>query len=146
MTRVAVIGAGPYGLSIAAICARTESRSAFSARHWIRGAGPCQPGMLLKSDGIASASAIRTTAERWPRITGAGIPYDATHIPVSLELFYTYALDFQQRFVEDLDDRQVVSLDRKGDGFVLEFPDGEVLAADFIVGAIGIHVTSPDSR
>ena len=139
MTRVAIIGAGPYGLSIAA-----HLRS-YGVPFRIFGA-PLDTwrrhmpmGMMLKSDGFASSLSDPADSGRLAAYCAErGIPYDDTHVPVSLELFNTYALDFQQRFVEDLEDRQVVSLDRKGDGFVLELDDGEVLSADFIVGAIGI--------
>ena len=47
-------------------------------------------------------------------------------------------MDFQRRFVDDLEEQQVVSLDRNGDGFVLGLDDGETLHADLVVGAIGI--------
>jgi cation diffusion facilitator CzcD-associated flavoprotein CzcO len=139
MTRVAIIGAGPYGLSIAAHLRSygVEFRIFGTPMDSWRQRMPI--GMLLKSDGFASnlsapggQGTLAAYCAQW------GIPYHDTQIPVSLEVFNTYALDFQQRFVKDLDERQVVSLDRMGDGFVLELDDGEVLHADFVVGAIGI--------
>jgi cation diffusion facilitator CzcD-associated flavoprotein CzcO len=143
MTRVAVIGAGPYGLSIAAhLRSRGVPFRIFGTPldTWRR---HMPVGMLLKSDGFASSLSDpdgRGTLASY--CLERAIPYDATHIPVSLDLFNAYALDFQRRFVKDLEDRQVVSLDRKGDGFVLELDDGEVLEADFVVGAIGISYFS----
>ena len=139
MTRVAIIGAGPYGLSIAAhLRAYGIPFRIFGAPldSWRR---HMPVGMMLKSDGFASSlSAPDDRGTLAAYCAERGISYHATHIPVSLELFNTYALDFQQRFVDDLEERQIVALDRKGDGFVLELDDGEVLQADFVVGAIGI--------
>jgi cation diffusion facilitator CzcD-associated flavoprotein CzcO len=139
MTRVAIIGAGPYGLSIAAHLRSygIEFRIFGTPMDSWRRHMPV--GMMLKSDGFASnlsgpgrqGTLAAYCAER-------GIDYDNTHKPVSLELFSTYAMDFQQRFVADVEDRQVVSLDRKGDGFVLGLDDGELVPADFVVAAIGI--------
>jgi cation diffusion facilitator CzcD-associated flavoprotein CzcO len=139
MTRVAIIGAGPYGLSIAAhLRSYGVPFRIFGTPldGWRR---HMPVGMMLKSDGFASSlsdpdgegTLAEYCAER-------RIPYHDTDIPVSLELFNAYALDFQQRFVEDLEERHVVSLDRNGDGFVLELDDGEVLQPDFVVGAFGI--------
>lgn len=96
-------------------------------------------GMTLKSDGFASSlsdpqgkgTLAAYCAER-------AIPYHDTDIPVSLEVFNDYALDFQQRFVPDLEDRQVVSLDKSSDGFRLKLDDGETVRADVVVGAVGI--------
>jgi thioredoxin reductase len=139
MTRVAIIGAGPYGLSIAAhlrgygVPFRIFGTPLDSWRRHM------PVGMLLKSAGFASnLSAPDGEGTLAAYCAEQGIPYHATHIPVSLEVFNSYALDFQQRFVADLEERQVVALDRKGDGFVLELDDGEVLQADFVVSAIGI--------
>ncbi len=139
MTRVVIIGAGPYGLSVAAhLRAHGVAFRIFGAPldSW-RNHMPV--GMMLKSDGFASSlshpggegTLARYCAER-------GIAYHDTDIPVSLELFIAYASDFQQRFVGDLEERQVVSLDRNRDGFVLALDDCEVLTADYVVGAFGI--------
>jgi thioredoxin reductase len=99
-------------------------------------------GMLLKSDGFASSlSDPHAKGTLAAYCAERGIPYHDTDIPVSLDLFNDYALDFQQRFVPDLEDRQVVSLDKLGDGvrgFRIELDDGETLQADLVVGAVGI--------
>ncbi len=55
-----------------------------------------------------------------------------------LDVFNAYAMDFQQRYVPELEDKQVVRLDRKGDGFLIELDDGEVLESDLVVVAVGI--------
>jgi cation diffusion facilitator CzcD-associated flavoprotein CzcO len=57
---------------------------------------------------------------------------------VSLEVFLEYALDFQERFVPDLEARHVSTVDRANGGFSLTTEDGEALSADFVIGATGI--------
>ncbi|OLB67140.1 MAG: hypothetical protein AUI10_00880 [Actinobacteria bacterium 13_2_20CM_2_72_6] len=139
MTQVAIIGAGPYGLSIAAhLGAHNVSYRIFGTPldTW---QSHMPAGMALKSDGFASSLAAphgggtlaAYCAER-------GIPYHHTDIPVSLDVFVAYALDFQRRFVRDVEQRQVVSLDKSGDRFVLYLDDGEILRADHVVAAVGI--------
>jgi thioredoxin reductase len=139
MSRVAIIGAGPYGLSVAAhlrsygVPFRIFGTPLDSWRQHM------PTGMLLKSDGFASnLSAPNDQGTLAAYCDDRDIPYHPTRIPVSLELFNAYALDFQQRFVDNLEDRHVVAVDKSGDGYQLELDDGEVLTADFIVCAIGI--------
>ncbi len=139
MTQVAIVGAGPYGLSIAAhLRSLGISYRIFGTPldTWRR---HMPAGMALKSDGFASnlsdpdgkGTLANYCAER-------GIPYHATNLAVSLDTFCEYALDFQQRFVPDLEDRQVVSVDKVGDRFSLALDDGETLRADYVIGAMGI--------
>lgn len=139
MTSVAIIGAGPNGLSIAAhLRARGISYRIFGTPldTWLR---HMPDKMMLKSDGFASnlcAPGGQGTLEAY--CAERGIPYHRTRIPVSLKVFTDYALDFQQRFVPDVEDRQVVAVDRSGDGFTVELDNGESLTADLVVGAFGI--------
>ncbi|HKT05776.1 MAG TPA: NAD(P)-binding domain-containing protein [Rugosimonospora sp.] len=139
MTQVAIVGAGPYGLSIAA-----HLRS-YGVPHRVFGTPldtwrrHMPAGMMLKSDGFASSLCDPDGAGTLAAYCAdRGIPYHRTDKPVSLDVFTDYALDFQRRFVPDLEDRQVVSLDRTGDGFSIRLDDGETLRADTVVGAIGI--------
>jgi len=139
VTQVAIIGAGPYGLSIAAhlrslgIPYRIFGTPVDTWRRHM------PTGMTLKSDGFASClsdpddkgTLAAYCAER-------DIPYHPTEIPVKLEVFNAYAVDFQKRFVPDVEDRQVISLERSADGFSLKLDDGESLQAPFVVGAVGI--------
>lgn len=139
MTQVAVVGAGPYGLSIAAhLGARDISYRIFGTPMdtWRR---HMPAGMTLKSDGFASnlsdpqgvGTLAAYCAER-------GIPYHDTDLPVDLAVFTAYALDFQRRFVPGLEDNHVVSIDRSADGFSLVLDDGQPVRADCVVVAAGI--------
>ncbi|MFF5290819.1 NAD(P)-binding domain-containing protein [Paractinoplanes globisporus] len=136
---VAIIGAGPYGLSIAA-----HLRS-LGVQYRIFGvpidtwARHVPAGMLLKSDGFASSLSDpdgKGTLANY--CSDQGLPYHDTDLPVKVDVFVDYARDFQQRFVPDLEERQVVSLDKEGDVFTLVLDDGETLTADLVVNAVGI--------
>ena len=77
-------------------------------------------GMMLKSDGFASnLSAPGTEGTLAAYCARNGHAYHDTRLPVSLDLFVEYALDFQQRFVPDVEDRYVSTVERTGKGFTL---------------------------
>jgi thioredoxin reductase len=139
MTQVVIIGAGPYGLSIAAhLRSHGVPFRIFGTPldTWRR---HMPAGMLLKSDPFASnLSHPDGQGTLAAYCKDNAIAYHHTDIPVSLELFNAYALDFQQRFVPDLEDRQVVSLQKSGNGFTLTIDDGEIVPAEFVVCAVGI--------
>jgi cation diffusion facilitator CzcD-associated flavoprotein CzcO len=140
MTRVAIIGAGPYGLSVAA---HLSSRGVpfrivgTPLETWRR---HMPWGMMLKSDGFASSlSAPDGQGTLAAYCAEHGIPYHDTGIPVSLEVFTEYALEFQRRFVPALEDRRVQMVDTNDrSGFSITLEDGESFEADFVVGATGI--------
>jgi thioredoxin reductase len=139
MVDTAVVGAGPYGLSIAAhLKARGISFGIFGKpmATWLR---HMPKSMLLKSDGFASNlsspmgdNSVRSFCDR------RGIAYDDYNIPVSLNTFTEYALDFQHRLVPEIDERTVVSLALRDGGFALELEGGERIDARRVVLAVGI--------
>ena len=95
--------------------------------------------MLLKSDGFASnlsAPADDHTLRSYCAHNGAA--YDDYNIPVSVSTFTDYALDFQRRFVPDLDPREVTSLASVNGGFVLQLDQDETIYARRVVLAVGI--------
>lgn len=136
---VIVVGAGPYGLSIAAHLQAqgTSSRIFGSPMEVWREHMPA--GMLLKSDGFASN--LSDPASSFPLKTFCrerGIRYDDTRIPVAIETFIDYALAFQQRFVPHLDTRRVAGIDHHPNHFSVRLEDGEAFTARRVVLAVGI--------
>jgi cation diffusion facilitator CzcD-associated flavoprotein CzcO len=138
-TDVAIIGSGPYGLSVGAhLAARGIDRRIFGPpmRSW-QTAMP--RGMKLKSDGFASslydpAGAFTLghyCAER-------GLPYQDVGLPVPLETFIEYGLEFQRRYLPDLDTRQIATVERTANGYSLILDDGEEVWARRVVVATGI--------
>jgi cation diffusion facilitator CzcD-associated flavoprotein CzcO len=136
---IAIIGAGPYGLSIAAhLNARDIPFRIFGspmsvwATHMPR-------GMRLKSEGFASSLSdpeSQFTLRDYCR--QERIPYSDLGEPVQLETFVGYGLAFQKRFVPNLEDRRVTSLRREGARFELLLEDGEKVFARRVVVAVGI--------
>lgn len=137
---VAIIGAGPFGLSIAANLRAhgVDFRIFGSPMHSWRTQMP--KGMSLKSDGFASNfydPNANFTLKHF--CEEQGIAYDDERIPVRLDTFCAYGLAFQQRLVPELEDQKVVSLVRAGDGFILHLDNGQVVTPRKVVLAVGIH-------
>ena len=139
MLDIAIIGAGPYGLSIAAhLKARGgEFRIFGSPMHtWLN---HMPQGMYLKSEGFAS-----TLYDPESEFTLAnycqqkGIQYADIGIPISLETFSGYGLEFQKRLVPELENKTVVSLIRSSSGFEIGLSNGETATARRVVVAVGL--------
>ena len=136
---VAVIGAGPYGLSVAAHLRRLGIAFRIFGRPMDSWLAHMPKGMMLKSDGFASNiydpenefSLARFCAER-------GIEYGDTGVPVRLETFTAYGLAFKEQMVPSLEEKLVSGVDRLPDGFLLHLEDGETLKAKRVVLAVGI--------
>ena len=139
MLETAIIGAGPYGLSIAAhfrhrcIPFRVFGRPMDS---WLN---HMPKGMMLKSDGFASNIYDPENAFTLGNFCAErGIQYSDAGIPVKLETFSAYGLAFRQRMLPELEDKQIVNLDRCPNGFVVTLDDGEVVTARRGVLAVGV--------
>ncbi|HKV45909.1 MAG TPA: NAD(P)-binding domain-containing protein [bacterium] len=138
-SEVAVIGAGPYGLSIAThLRARgIEVRIFGSPMHSWRTHMPA--GMFLKSEGFASNLHDpdgRFTLKGF--CATHGFAYNDTGFAIPLDTFTAYGLAFQRQLVPDLEDQSVAALDRSPYGFVLRLEGGESVAARRVVVAVGI--------
>jgi thioredoxin reductase len=147
MLEIAIVGAGPYGLSIAAHFRRSGIPFRIFGRPMDSWLAHMPKGMMLKSDGFASNiydpdgefTLKHFCAER-------GIEYSDAGLPVRLETFSAYGLAFRERMLPELEDKLVVGLDRLPDGFLLQLQGGETVAARRVVLAVGIthfeHVPS----
>jgi thioredoxin reductase len=136
---VVIIGAGPYGLSIAAhlkACGVDFRIFGHPMRTWL---AHMPKGMRLKSEGFASSlydpdSAF--TLESYCK--DHGIRYVRIGLPVPLEVFASYGLEFQRRFVPELEGQLVRSLQRSAEGFCIRLEDGKLISARRVVMAIGL--------
>ena len=135
---VAIVGAGPYGLSLAAhLASRDANHRVFgpAMETWQR----MPVDMLLKSDGFASNLSspdpyysLKSYCEMH------GVPYDNTQIPVKLETFVEYGRWFQKNLVPELDERKIVHIERGNGSFILRTEDGDRFEATCAVLAVGV--------
>lgn len=139
MTRVAIIGAGPYGLSLAAHFRNRGIPFRIFGRPMDSWLAHMPKGMMLKSDGFASNiydPESRFTLRQF--CAERGIEYADMGIPVKLGTFSDYGLAFRDRMVPELEDKTVVAIERSADGFQLRLEDGEEFKVERVVLAIGI--------
>jgi len=103
ITDVAIIGAGPYGLSLAAHLRAAGLSFRIFGKPLDTWREHMPEGMKLKSDGFASslcAPAADSTLKAY--CEQRDIPYHDTDLPVPLDVFNAYAEDFQWRFVPNV--------------------------------------------
>ncbi len=142
---VAIIGAGPYGLSLAAhLNARGIDFRIFGKpmESWKAG---MPPGMLLKSTPWASSlcdSERRFTVRQFCAEREA--PYHDSLMALPLESFVAYGEAFQRRYVPSVEQKKLTSLGQlsqgsASQGFAATFDDGEVVNARRVVVAVGVH-------
>jgi thioredoxin reductase len=136
---VAVIGAGPYGLSVAAhLRARGIDHRIFGdpMSAW-RDHMP--PGMHLKSDGSSSdLSDLGGEFRLADFCADNGVEHDPLLIPVPLANFLAYGLAFQARFAPWVEAKRLVHLNRGSGALMLQFDDGEAVLARHVVVAVGV--------
>jgi thioredoxin reductase len=139
MIEVAIVGAGPYGLSTAAhlrnhgIPFRVFGRPMDSWKEHM------PAGMMLKSDGFASNiydPEKRFTLKQF--CADRNIPYADMGLPVTLDTFSKYGVAFRDRMVPEVEEKMVTSVERRGDHFALRLDDGEEFEARKVVLAVGI--------
>jgi len=137
---VAIIGAGPYGLSLAAhLRAAGVNYRHFGApmRLW-RQAMP--QGMYLKSQGFASnLSDPRGTHTLEAFCQATNHPYKSYGLPVSLENFVNYGQWFQAELDLKVEEVLVTGMLKRADGFELTLANDEQFVARRVVLAIGVE-------
>ena len=139
MTDAVIVGAGPYGLSIAAHLAAQGVAYRIFGNPMSAWANQMPRGMHLKSEGFASSLSDpedRFTLAYYCR--QEGLTYKDTAWPVPLEIFVAYGLAFQKKYVPHLENKTVVSVQQSPLGFELHLHNGERLHARRIVVAVGI--------
>jgi predicted ATP-grasp superfamily ATP-dependent carboligase len=137
-SEVAIVGAGPYGLSVAAYLRRRGIgfRIFGVPMHNWRKAMP--EGMLLKSDGAGTnLSDPANTLTLANFCYSRGLPYKDHGVPIAVRTFLDYALSFQQQLVPDLEECEVVGLGGEPGRFELRLDTGEMVKARRVVLAVG---------
>jgi thioredoxin reductase len=137
---VAIVGAGPYGLSLAAHLRKagvSVRQFGLPMQLW-RDFMP--EGMFLKSQGFASnlSDPDHThTLEAFCRATGR--PYASYGLPVPLDTFVAYGQWFRDELVPDVEEVLVTDVAQAGGGFEVTLANSEQLRARKVVVAIGVE-------
>ena len=97
-------------------------------------------GMRLKSEGFASSLYDpNSTFTLAAYCKEKGLPYADVGLPVPLETFVAYGLEFQKRFVPELEEKDVVSLRRDDGAYKIRLEHGEDVVARKVVVAVGLR-------
>ncbi|MFJ2111495.1 MULTISPECIES: NAD(P)-binding domain-containing protein [unclassified Streptomyces] len=147
MHDLVVVGAGPYGLSIAAHAAAAGLDLRVFGRPMASWRDHMPPGMFLKSEpwasnlsdpkgvyGLSAYAAVQGVAARH------GVP-----LPVGF--FASYGLWFAERAAPPVDERMIVSVRPCPGGFRLATEDGETVSARTVALAVGVmpFIDIPDA-
>ena len=135
---VAIIGAGPYGLSIAAhLRSQGVNFRIFGApmQQWY---AHSPKGMFLKSEGFASNLFDPSGYSLKRYCADEQLPYGECGVPVALDTFVGYGLSFQRQFVPMVENTTVTVLDRSSAGFQFRLEGGETVKATTVVVATGM--------
>lgn len=136
---IVIIGAGPYGLSLAAQLRKTgQSFRIFGEpmRFWSE---HMPRGMRLKSEGFASNlwdPDSEFTLQTYCKETG--VAYADIGLPVAIGTFIAYGREFQRRYVPQLEQVEVRTVVERSPGFELTTAAGEIVRARHVVVATGI--------
>jgi FAD-dependent urate hydroxylase len=133
---VAIIGAGPYGLSAGVhLKAKGISTRVFGEpmEFW---ANKMPEGMLLRSPRVASSLSDPDRAFTLEAYEAASKKEPCA--PVPLDTFVEYGRWFRHQLGSDLDQRTVLRIDRDPSGFKITLKDGEETRSSHVVVAAGI--------
>lgn len=134
-TNVVIVGAGPYGLSVAAnLRARGISFRIFgeSMRFW----RDMPHGLNLKSFAFATSISIPERGNSFPEWCRRHDLEDFE--PCTMQSFAAYGLDIQKRFVPELEESLAVQIDRVDDGFETTLTSGEAVRSRRVFVCTGL--------
>ena len=136
---VCIIGAGPYGLAIAAHLQFLGINFRIFGSPLRRWLSQMPKSMLLKSEGCASSLPDPAGQHSLPEYCHEeGLPFSEYGAPVSREIFARYAFAFQQKLVPNVEDVLVSAVSKVRDGFQLHLSNGETLQSARVIVASGL--------
>lgn len=138
MHDLVVVGAGPYGLSIAAHAAAAGLDLRILGRPMASWRDHMPPGMFLKSEpwssSLSDPAGERTLAAY---CASRGLPAEHGR-PVPIAAFTDYGMDFAASLQPPVEERTVTSVAPQSGSFRVETADGEPLFARAVAVAVGV--------
>ena len=140
MADVVVIGAGPYGLSVAAQLRHQRIPFRVFGKPMSMWTDHVPKGLTLKSD--AFASNLASPNDEFPlkqfyKESGR-TDYSPIGLRVGAETLAEYGKEFQRRYVGEVDQSRVLEVAKADNGFRLALDTGEQVSARKIVVATGL--------
>jgi lysine/ornithine N-monooxygenase len=133
---VAIIGAGPYGLSAGVHLKAKGIETCVFGEPMEFWANKMPEGMLLRSPRVASSLSDPDRAFTLEAYEAASKKEPCA--PVPLDTFVEYGKWFRHQLGSNLDQRTVLRVDRDQPGFRLTLQDGEEIRSTYVVIATGI--------
>jgi cation diffusion facilitator CzcD-associated flavoprotein CzcO len=133
---VVIVGAGPYGLSVAAHLLAQGLKVAIFGKTLELWRNHMPDGMFLRSHWWASR--LSDPHNRW---NFERFFQESSHkpcYPVPIHIFIDYALWFQKQAVRDIDETYVSTIERYDERFVIRLADGRHVYSSAVVMAPGL--------
>lgn len=134
---VAVVGAGPYGLSTAAHLLGKGLKVAVFGKPLQLWRDTMPEGMLLRS--FWWASNLSDPQKQYSLAQYFRSSHQDAAYPLPIETFIEYGLWFQRHAVPNVDETYVAEIERHEDLFVLVLEDGRRIRTHAVVLAPGLH-------
>jgi thioredoxin reductase len=135
----AIIGAGPYGLSLAAHLRAANVDFRIFGNPMLAWQTHMPPNMFLKSDVYSSDLSDPKglfTIKRFYEERGL---HFGTDRPIPLDTFIEYGRQFQSRCVPNVENQEVVSVEPDGNGYIVTLASQEKVRAKRVVVAVGVY-------
>jgi lysine/ornithine N-monooxygenase len=136
---VVIVGAGPYGLSLAAHLHGRGAPFRIFGKPFDTWRNHMPNGMFLKSEGFASNLSDPAGTLTLRRFAAEhGHPYADIGLPVPIDLFTQYGDWFREHAVPEVETVEVVQIHRRNGGFAVEPASGPPVETRRVVLAVGV--------
>lgn len=137
MTDVTIIGAGPYGLSIAANLRRRNVPIRILGRSMGMWTEQMPKGMVLKSDGFATSfGGMPLTLKKFCESTGRAYGDLGYRVPIADVIDYARA--FEQEYIGEVEDEHVETILPYNKGFQVRLRRGDEFFSKRVIVATGL--------
>lgn len=139
MLDVAIIGAGPYGLSLASHLRTRNVRFRIFGKPMQAWRAHMPQSMFLKSLGDSSDFSDPQNAFTTHHFYAERRQPYASKDVIPLSDFIAYGLEFQKRLAPETEPHEVVSVESDGQGYALRLSNQEIVHAKQVVVAAGVY-------